>query len=159
MTQIGDFNPFTPGTGQLPPYLAGRENEQGQFKQILANMAAGRSPGTDMVMYGLRGMGKTVLLGWVKDEVGKNNKHWKSRIKNNSIRTALKTPDELKTPTNMWSGLIKERQKVFSKTKFSKSGKGDTGVFSGGLKSESETEWAVTQSLVETLAISGSPNQ
>ena len=151
MTQIGDFNPFTPGTGQLPPYLAGRENEQGQFKQILANMAAGRSPGTDMVMYGPRGMGKTVLLGWVKDEVGKNNKHWKSRIKNNSIRTALKTPDELKTPTNMWSGLIKERQKVFSKTKFSKSGKGDTGVFSGGLKSESETEWAVTQSLVETL--------
>ena len=36
MTPIDDFNPFMPGDGQLPPYLAGRENKQGQLKQILA---------------------------------------------------------------------------------------------------------------------------
>ncbi|WP_424947459.1 AAA family ATPase [Candidatus Spongiihabitans sp.] len=100
MTQIGDFNPFRPGTGQSPPYLAGRESEQGRLRQILAEMAAGRSPATDMVMYGPRGMGKTVLLNWLVDEAEKGGTN------DNSIRTSATTPDELKEPIDMWNCLL-----------------------------------------------------
>lgn len=28
-------NPFRPGAGQMPPYLAGRETEQSEFKELL----------------------------------------------------------------------------------------------------------------------------
>jgi hypothetical protein len=51
-------NPFRPGAGHMPPYLAGRDREQREFalhleqSPILANL----------VVTGLRGVGKTVLL-------------------------------------------------------------------------------------------------
>ena len=100
MTPIDDFNPFMPGDGQLPPYLAGRENEQGQFRQILAKMSARRSPAGNIVMYGPRGMGKTVLLNWLKNEAKK------SGAKDNSIRTSWVTPDQLVSPADMWRCLL-----------------------------------------------------
>ena len=102
MTQIGDFNPFRPGRGITPPYLAGRENEQRQLKQILAEISAGRSPAADMVMYGPRGMGKTVLLNWLKDEAKK------SGTVDNPIRTSSATPNQLKDPAEMWSFLLSD---------------------------------------------------
>ena len=58
-------NPFKPGPGLLPPYLAGREREQELFNTNLKDMAAGESVSI-MVMYGPRGMGKTVLLSWLR---------------------------------------------------------------------------------------------
>ncbi len=100
MTPIDDFNPFMPGDGQPPPYLAGRENEQGQFRQILAKMSARRSPAGNIVMYGPRGMGKTVLLNWLKNEAKK------SGAKDNSIRTSWVTPDQLVSPADMWRCLL-----------------------------------------------------
>ena len=102
MTQIGDFNPFRPGRGITPPYLAGRENEQRQLKQILAEISAGRSPAADMVMYGPRGMGKTVLLNWLKNEAKK------SGTVDNPIRTSSATPNQLKDPAEMWSFLLSD---------------------------------------------------
>ena len=56
-------SPFTPGYGGMPPYLAGRESEQAVFGQALDELRAGK-PNRGIVMYGPRGMGKTVLLGW-----------------------------------------------------------------------------------------------
>ena len=74
MTQIEGLNPFRPGSGGSPPYLAGRESEQGRLRKILAEISAGRSPGAETVMYGPRGMGKTVLLNWLVDEAEKTAK-------------------------------------------------------------------------------------
>ena len=102
MTQIEGLNPFTPGTGQLPPYLAGRESEQSRFRQILAKISAGRSPAANMVMYGPRGMGKTVLLNWLANEVEKDG------TKNNSIRVSRVTPDKLTSPVDMWNYLLSQ---------------------------------------------------
>ena len=93
-------NPFRPGTGQSPPYLAGRENEQGRIREILADMADGESSDADIVMYGPRGMGKTVLLNWLVDEAEKGGTN------DNSIRTSSTTPDELKEPIDMWNCLL-----------------------------------------------------
>ena len=54
-------NPYAPGAGQRPPELAGREREIRQFEIVLERVARGR-PERSMVLTGLRGVGKTVLL-------------------------------------------------------------------------------------------------
>ncbi len=54
-------NPYAPGAGQRPPELAGRDRELQQFEITLERVAAGR-PDRSMVLSGLRGVGKTVLL-------------------------------------------------------------------------------------------------
>ncbi|MGH3356809.1 MAG: ATP-binding protein, partial [Nocardioidaceae bacterium] len=54
-------NPYAPGAGQRPPELAGRDREVRQFEVTLERVAAGR-PERSMVLSGLRGVGKTVLL-------------------------------------------------------------------------------------------------
>ncbi|MEP6853370.1 MAG: ATP-binding protein [bacterium] len=54
-------NPYAPGAGQRPPELAGRDRELAQFDIVLERVAAGR-PERSLVLTGLRGVGKTVLL-------------------------------------------------------------------------------------------------
>src|SRR5205823_4113079 len=54
-------NPYAPGAGQRPPELTGRDREIGQFEVVLERVARGR-PERSMVLTGLRGVGKTVLL-------------------------------------------------------------------------------------------------
>ncbi len=54
-------NPYAPGAGQRPPELAGRDRQLRQFEVTLERVAAGR-PERSMVLSGLRGVGKTVLL-------------------------------------------------------------------------------------------------
>jgi hypothetical protein len=54
-------NPYAPGAGQRPPELAGRDRELAQFEVVLERIARGR-PERSIVLTGLRGVGKTVLL-------------------------------------------------------------------------------------------------
>jgi hypothetical protein len=54
-------NPYAPGAGQRPPELAGRDREISQFRVVLERVARGR-PERSLVLTGLRGVGKTVLL-------------------------------------------------------------------------------------------------
>ena len=54
-------NPYAPGAGQRPPELAGRDGQLSQFEITLERVAVGR-PERSMVLSGLRGVGKTVLL-------------------------------------------------------------------------------------------------
>ena len=63
-------NPFKPGPGRPPPYLAGREIEQRLLGTSL-RAAKGSGSGEIIVMYGPRGTGKTVLLNWFKTECSK----------------------------------------------------------------------------------------
>jgi hypothetical protein len=56
---LQDFsNPFRPGAGHQPPYLAGRTAEQGEFEKLLDQEIILANP----LLTGLRGVGKTVLL-------------------------------------------------------------------------------------------------
>jgi hypothetical protein len=55
-------NPFRPGAGHRPPYLAGRTEETAEFKKLLRQ----RVILENMVLTGLRGVGKTVLLEHLK---------------------------------------------------------------------------------------------
>ncbi|MFN0285160.1 MAG: AAA family ATPase [Kineosporiaceae bacterium] len=54
-------NPYAPGAGQRPPELAGRDVELEAFDVVLERIARGR-PERSIVLTGLRGVGKTVLL-------------------------------------------------------------------------------------------------
>ncbi|HEX8094859.1 ATP-binding protein [Jatrophihabitans sp.] len=54
-------NPYAPGAGQRPPELAGRDAELLAFDVVLERVARGRSE-RSIVLTGLRGVGKTVLL-------------------------------------------------------------------------------------------------
>lgn len=55
-------NPFAPGAGQRPPELAGRDRELAAFDVLIERVSHGR-PERSLVLTGLRGVGKTVLLG------------------------------------------------------------------------------------------------
>ena len=55
-------NPFAPGAGQRPPELAGRDRELDAFDVVLERVSRSR-PERSLVLTGLRGVGKTVLLG------------------------------------------------------------------------------------------------
>lgn len=58
-------NPYTPGAGAMPKYLAGRddilESASLQFRALAANYQS-----RSIVLYGLRGVGKTVLLNSIE---------------------------------------------------------------------------------------------
>jgi AAA ATPase domain len=60
-------NPYAPGAGQRPPELAGRDRELSRFEVTLQRVAAGR-PERSMVLSGLRGVGKTVLLNALRGQ-------------------------------------------------------------------------------------------
>ena len=55
-------NPFRPGAGQQPVYLAGRTKERDKFEQILEQKPVLKN----LILTGLRGIGKTVLLEELK---------------------------------------------------------------------------------------------
>jgi len=62
MAEAPFSNPFRPGAGHRPPYLAGRKHEKEEFRRLLTQTVV-----TDnMVLTGLRGVGKTVLLEELK---------------------------------------------------------------------------------------------
>ena len=100
MTLDKRSNPFKPGAGLLPPYLAGREKEQAIIREKIDELSDGIAPSDDILMYGPRGMGKTALLGWIKEEVNKGDS------KDNAIRTSRVTPGKLTSPADMWNQLL-----------------------------------------------------
>lgn len=51
-------NPFRPGAGHMPPFLAGRKEEEAQFRRLLKQDTILEN----LILTGLRGLGKTVLL-------------------------------------------------------------------------------------------------
>lgn len=58
----GFSNPFRPGAGHTPPFLAGRQAEREEFLRLLDQTTVLEN----MVLTGLRGVGKTVLLDSLK---------------------------------------------------------------------------------------------
>lgn len=57
-------NPFKPGAGHQPPYLAGRATETQEFKALLKQDVILHN----LILSGLRGIGKTVLLDSFRPE-------------------------------------------------------------------------------------------
>ena len=60
-------NPFAPGAGTRPPELAGRDTIRESARVALQRIRIGR-PNKSIVLVGLRGTGKTVLLDLIRQE-------------------------------------------------------------------------------------------
>ena len=60
-------NPFAPGAGSPPPELAGRDELRETVRVAVERTRAGRSA-RSVLMVGLRGVGKTVLLDRMRDD-------------------------------------------------------------------------------------------
>ena len=59
-------NPYKPGAGTMPEYLAGRDSIIQNAKEILSDLKDG-GMATHTIYYGVRGVGKTVLLNKVEE--------------------------------------------------------------------------------------------
>lgn len=94
------LNPYTPNAGAQPPAVLGRDVQLRTFDLLLRRMKAGRTE-QSMIITGLRGVGKTVLLGrfrstaheldWVvvEREVSKHGDEQFRRQMVSAIRTSL----------------------------------------------------------------------
>ena len=60
------LNPFSPGAGNPPPELAGRDDLLDQARVTLGRVKAGRYE-QSLMLVGLRGVGKTVLLNRIRE--------------------------------------------------------------------------------------------
>ena len=134
-------NPFRPDFGDTPPYLAGREDVQSLFRENITEMSNGQS-GRTTVLYGPRGMGKTALLGWFKDEVEK------SEAKKNSIRVVWVTPNELNSPLDLCNSLLPPPSWI--KERLGKLKKANAGIELQGVKATAAIE--LTESMARGFA-------
>lgn len=67
-------NPYAPGAGTPPPELAGRDELRETIRIALERVRAGR-PSKSILMVGLRGVGKTVLLDRMRDDAEASGIH------------------------------------------------------------------------------------
>jgi hypothetical protein len=61
------LNPYTPNAGASPPVLVGRDDQLASFGLLLERLRRGRTE-QSMLITGLRGVGKTVLLSRFREE-------------------------------------------------------------------------------------------
>lgn len=82
----GTRNPYTPDSGAQPPALTGREVELEHFREIVTQVSLG---GTEkhLLMTGLRGVGKTVLLNVFEEICAENG--WHGEVNEVSEQTDL----------------------------------------------------------------------
>ncbi len=67
-------NPYAPGAGTPPPELAGRDELREQVRVGIARLRLGL-PAKSLLMVGLRGVGKTVLLDRMRDDAEASGIH------------------------------------------------------------------------------------
>jgi hypothetical protein len=68
------LNPYAPGAGSPPPELAGRSAVQGAVSLCVERLRRGR-PAKSVLMVGLRGVGKTVLLEQMRMDAERTGIH------------------------------------------------------------------------------------
>ena len=114
-------NPYTPNAGAEPQVVVGRDDHLQSFDLLLARLSRGRTE-QSMIITGLRGVGKTVLLGqfrtaalrreWVvvEVEVSKHDEGEFRRLMYGRLRTALL---EL-SPRARWSDRFRHAAAVLS---------------------------------------------
>ena len=104
-------NPFRPGAGHKPPYLAGRKEERREFLKLLSQDIIL----SNLVLTGLRGVGKTVLLDTFKPLAVQEGWLWvgadlseSTTVGEERLATRILTDMALAT-----SNVVYDRQEVF----------------------------------------------
>ena len=83
-------NPYAPGAGTRPPELAGRDEIRKRAEIVLGRSKLGM-PVKSMIMVGLRGVGKTVLLDRIRLDAEPSGIHavWFEAPENRSLPSML----------------------------------------------------------------------
>ena len=98
---------FVPGDGNVPPYLAGRKEEQATFQDCVDVLKNKRPAPQNLIVYGPRGNGKTALLRHLQT---------KTRQKEGSSPGVLwATPKELANPGKLVDLIIGDYSTLRSK--------------------------------------------
>ncbi|MBC3760123.1 AAA family ATPase [Quadrisphaera oryzae] len=147
-------NPYTPNAGAPPRHLAGRASEVEDFRTLLKRLQRGYTE-KSVVITGLRGVGKTVLLGefqriaddenWVavETEVSKTTR-FGPQMANLARRALLKT-----SPRARWTERVTAAAAVVKSFSLTVQ---PGGSLTGGLDIEAEPGAADTGDLNEDLA-------
>ena len=104
MTLLDDSGPFRPGTGGLPPHLAGRADEQALFRSRLAQLDRGEPTASEIILYGPRGNGKTALLRWIEKVASPSYSVDVVWLTPSKMRTGLQLAERL-LPKHWWKGI------------------------------------------------------
>ena len=141
-----ESNPYTPNAGAEPEAVVGRDDQLATFDLLLARVERGRTE-QSMIITGLRGVGKTVLLGqfrskalsreWVvvELEVSKHDEAQFRRDMGTRLRTALLTL----SPRARWTDRFKHAAAVLQSFTVSMD---PTGGWSAGLDIEAAEGFA-----------------
>ena len=90
---------FNPGSGGEPPYLAGRATEQKALLKPLERLRKGKGYGSDIIVVGPRGNGKTALLRWFEGHCEEED----------DLDVVWLTPDEFQSVDDL-TGLLAPRE-------------------------------------------------
>ena len=82
---------FMPGDGGVPPYLAGRKEEQAYFQACVKSLKNRRPISRDLILYGPRGNNKTALLRYLQTKTRQEE--------GDSLDILWVTPDKMATET------------------------------------------------------------
>lgn len=166
MSEIFFRNPFRPGAGHMPPHLAGREEETKEFCKLLTQDIILEN----LVLTGLRGVGKTVLLDtfkplaleagwrWVGTDLSESTSISEEIIALRLITDLSVTTSDIifqTTTTSAW-GFGNERTTTESKLTYEKLidlFKSTPGLISDKLKAVLETVWNCIQQTDNTRGI------
>ena len=85
------INPFNPGAGRMPPFLAGRASIVRSLKADMRQVYDHSEGARPVIISGLRGMGKTVLLQELAEEARNRGwiVVWAEAAKNDSLARKL----------------------------------------------------------------------
>jgi len=84
---LGFENPYRPGAGHMPPYLAGREREYAEFERLLGQTTVLEN----VILTGIRGVGKTVLLDTFKPRAVRRGWLWVGTDLSESVSVSEET--------------------------------------------------------------------
>ena len=96
---------FRTGAGMVPPYLAGRKQEQKLFQKCIRALKNRKPPGEDMIVYGPRGNGKTALLRYLEKETLQKEE--------SKLVIQWETPDVMRTLEELIVCLIADNKKIW----------------------------------------------
>ena len=137
---------FKPGTGVVPPYLAGRKEEQAYFQDCVDDLKDREPPSRDLILYGPRGNGKTALLSYLRTRT--------LQKETSKLDILWVTPNEMGTLAELIDRLTEDHQalrKRFKSAEFS------AGV--GPFQAKTEMDWSPTAATIRKLLQERSRNK
>jgi AAA+ ATPase superfamily predicted ATPase len=165
------INPYTPGAGRRPRYLAGRDATIQDAKELIAYIAQGY-PTRSVIYYGLRGVGKTVLLDEIEKIADEANVYYEHieiaerssfiaaiALSINKLMRRISTKESVKQYASQALGILKAFQITYNKDGELSFGLGDNVQTVVGISDTGNFQNDLTELLVSLGKLAAAGNQ